>query len=240
MALVKAEVRRILGRRGTTWGSAIVIALFAIAILIWAILSDKATGALAVDEGVWMIAVATISCSVVVGATAGVYDIDHGTMRYLVLTGVPRWKLSLVRVPALILAIAAIATPGLVIGAAAVLAAGGPAASLDNWFDFFYQPLIGGAIYGLVGLAIGTFLRSNGIAIAVAIILNFVGSGIAGVVAEHVSETAGHLFISSASDIVITHVNDRGISLLAAIAATCGWLVVLLGAATLRVQRAEY
>jgi ABC-type transport system involved in multi-copper enzyme maturation permease subunit len=238
--LIKAELRRILGRRGSAWGSAIVIGLFALGDVVWALVASNPTAETAIVDGGGLVAVIVILCSIILGATAGSYDVDKGTMRYLVLTGVSRWKLALVRIPGLIIAIVLVSFPGIALVLLAGLIAGGGGATAGNVFDVFYLAWTGGIMYGLLSLAIGTFLKSNGVAIAVAILVNFIGAQISFLIADHVSEGLGHLFFSTASEIVLDRDTAGPISLGLAIAVLITWLVVLLGAATLRVQRAEY
>lgn len=240
MALLRAELRREMGRRGSFFGCAAVLLLVGVGILIYSQVADEATGAKVIDSATGMLTFFMVLVAVLVGALAGSYDVDQGTMRYLVLTGVSRTKLALVRVPGVIVTLAVLTIPAYLIVLLAYLLVGGVAPGGGDWFNLFYQPLISGWIYGVIGLAIGMFLRSNGVAIAVALVLNFVGLLLAGLIAENVSTLAGELFIGASSGILIEHEAGDELSLAAAAVVTCIWLAALLAASVARVQRAEF
>lgn len=216
------------------------MALVGLGILIWSVLSDGATSAGVVDAATGLLMFFVVLVAVLIGALAGSYDVDQGTMRYLVLTGVSRAKLALVRAPAAVVTVTALLAPAYLLVLLALALAGGEQASGGDWFNLFYQPLLTGYIYATIGLAVGMFLRSNGVAIAVALVLNFVGALLSVLIAEKVSALAGELFIGASSAIVIDHRAGEELSLAAAVIVTAAWLAALLGAAVVRVQRAEF
>jgi ABC-type transport system involved in multi-copper enzyme maturation permease subunit len=241
MALLRAEVRRVLGRRGSIVGATIFNLLFGVGVLIWALTSDAAHGDEALHDGAGLLQVAVAISAIVLGAVAGSWDVDHGTMRYLVLTGVPRPRLALIRAPGLAIAIVVVSLPAiaLVLLATAVAPGPGPQGG-DGWIELFYGVWVAGIAYGLLSLTIGTFLKSSTVAITVALLVNLVGSQIAALIQDKVSHTLGDLLFSEAARIVIGREHDDVLSLGVAAVVLVVWLVALLGAAALRVQRAEY
>ncbi|MGH2905811.1 MAG: ABC transporter permease subunit [Solirubrobacterales bacterium] len=244
ISLLPSEIRRQMGRKGSFFGSMVWCALFGAGVLIWVILSHKDTGFKAVDNGSGLLVFAVALASIVVGATAGAYDVDQGTMRYLVLTGRPRWQLVLVRIPALVVTVVAFSLPAIVMILIASVIAPGPGASGSDYFDLFYGPWMTGLCYGILSLTIGTFLKSNGVAIAVAVVLNFAGVLIAGLIQENVSQDLGNAFFAVVAGVVIQRHGDAGppptFSLTTSAVILGVWLVALVAAAFVRVQRAEY
>ena len=240
IALIKMEIRRQLGRRGSAIGSTIVILLAGVSIIVLSLASGQATGPKIFEAGTGLLAMLVTICSILLGALAGSYDVDQGTMRYLVLTGVSRTQLVLLRVPALIASIVVVSLPGILMVLIAGLIAPAPAANASDLLDLFYAVWMSGILYGLLSLAIGMFLRSNGVAIAIALVVSLVGALIAALIADKVSETVGGLFFSEVTANVVSREAGTVISLPVAVLATVVWLVLLLGAAVLRVQRAEY
>lgn len=242
--LIPAEIQRQMGRKGSFFGAMAFVALFGLGVLVWAILAKKSDAYTAVNNGSGLLSFAVALSSIVVGAMAGSYDVDQGIMRYLVMTGRPRWQLVFVRVPGFIATIIIATLPGLVFVALAALAAGGRSAGSGDYFDLFYQPWMTGILYGLLSLAVGMFLKSNGVAIAVAVVLNFAGLLIAGVIYENVSKDLANAFYPIVAGTVIAHdagtQADGNFSVPASVAVVLLWLVVLYGAAFARVQRTEY
>lgn len=244
IALIPAEIRRQVGRKGSFWGATAWITLFGLGVLLWVIFSSKDSGFKAVDNGGGLLVFATALASIVVGATAGAYDVDQGIMRYLVMTGRPRWELVFVRVPGLIATVILMSLPAVLLVLLASAIAPGPGASGDDYFQLIYGTWMTGILYGLLSLAIGMFMKSNGVAIAVAVVLNFAGILIAGAIYEYLSEDLANAFYPIVAGVVISR--DPGTGAEAAFgigtsAVLVGvWLVVLFGAAFARVQRAEY
>lgn len=244
ISLIPAEIRRQIGRKGSFWGAMAWVALFGAGVLLWAIFSDKATSYGAIDNGTGLLMFCVVLAAIVVGALAGSYDVDQNIMRYLVMTGRPRWQLVFVRVPALVVTVAALTLPAIVMILLASLIAGGREATGEMYFDLFYSAWMTGFLYGVLSLAIGMFLNSNGVAIAVAVVLNFAGLLIAGAIMEYVSETLGNAFFPIVASVVASRDPGEGpdaafsVGMSAVVVAI--WLIVLMGAAYARVQRSEY
>jgi ABC-type transport system involved in multi-copper enzyme maturation permease subunit len=236
MNLVRLELKRIMRRRGSFYG--VIGVAMAIGVLTFALGSHQ-------DTQVWTqsLGIPLVLGSTLVAALAGSYDTSQGTMRYLVLTGEPRWRLVARRVPALILAIALmVALPALI---CAVAMASDHQSAETIARVVFGMPLLATA-WGIVSLAIGTLLRSNGAAIGAALSLFFVGSILTDVVREHVSQAAGDYLLPNAAAVVgwFGHADPGSppftIGLGAAVAALALWLAAFTGLAVLRAERDEY
>jgi ABC-type transport system involved in multi-copper enzyme maturation permease subunit len=244
ITLLPSEIRRQVGRRGSFFGATIWISLFGLGVFVWAILNVNASGAKAIESGGGLLTFAVALASIVVGATAGAYDVDQGIMRYLVMTGRPRLQLVLVRVPALIATVVLMTLPALVMILLGSVIAGGPSASGGAYFDLLYMTWMTGLLYGVLSLAIGMFMKSNGVAIAVAVVLNFAGLLIAGAIMEYVSKDLGNAFFPVVAGVVIARDSGEGadaaLSVGLSAVLVAGWLIAALGAAYARVQRTEY
>lgn len=241
IGLIPAELKRQTGRKGSFLGATVFVLIFGVGTFVWALLAQNPTAEVAVENGGGILLVVSALAAIVVGATAGAYDVDQGTMRYLVLTGRPRWQLVMVRILALPITIALIVLPAIGFVVAAGLITSGPEPTSKMWIDLFYGPWMSGVLYGVLSLVIGTFLRSNGVAIAVAVVLNFGGVLIAGLIAENVSEDLGNAFYPIVAAVVSSRdATDLPYTVWGAVGITAAWLIVLIAAAIARVQRAEY
>jgi ABC-2 family transporter protein len=241
--MLAAEIRRIVGRRGSYW-SALLIGFAAMVLLVIVRIYQKgdAGGTELLDAMAPISLVATVM-AVLVGALAGSYDTAQGTMRYLVMTGVPRRRLYVTRVLGTMIATAICCAPAIVLGVVASYVcrhasfndptvgsvAGGVWAYLAN-------PLV----YGLVSVAVGTLLHSNGAAIGVSLGFALGGVVLTGIVASQISKTAASYLLPAATGIVAQLDRHDHISLAAAIAAVIVWLLAFLGAGLWRVLRDEY
>ncbi len=239
MTLIAYELRRIIGRKGSFFGSmgvALAIALL-VALLVGA--EDQ-------TEDVWsqVLGIPLVFGSTVVGALAGSYDTAQGTMRYLVLTGVPRWKLVAIRIPALVIAIVLISAP------AALAAFYGMSTGDATGTEMIRS--VGGsvtyaAIWGVVSMVVGTLLRSNGAGIAVALVLFLVGNIITAAVQSEISQTVGDFLLPNVVSVFAlfghTPENTEVLTEMAwgtAAVALVVWMIALAGLAIARVERDEY
>lgn len=255
--LLKAEVIRQTGRRGSFYGSLGFSVLIAVILLIWVLTTGSdPSGSTIINNGAGLLGAIVVICSVIIGAIAGAYDADQGTMRYLVLTGRPRWQLVVVRYLGFFCTLILFTLPALILVSLIALAFGDsttPTASGDPegfsaWWQMFYVVWVGGALYGLLALSIGTFLKSNGVAIAVAIVLNFAGVLAAALIWEFVSHAAGDIFYPIVVGAAVTREaqtagpegNASALSLATSLSVLAIWVAALVGAAIWRVQRSEY
>jgi ABC-type transport system involved in multi-copper enzyme maturation permease subunit len=255
--LLKAEVIRQTGRRGSFWGSLGFASIAAVALFIWAMTTSSAPSASTIlNNGAGLIAAVVVICSIIIAAIAGAYDVDQGTMRYLVLTGRPRWQLVIVRylgffctlilfsLPAMLL----VCLTALLFGDSSTPTSPGDPVGFSAVWQLFYMLWVGGALYGILSLSIGTFLKSNGVAIAVAIVLNFAGVLAAALIWQYVWHTAGDLFYPILVGAAVTREaqtagpdsSTAALSLGTSLGVLAVWVAALIGAAILRVQRSEF
>jgi ABC-type transport system involved in multi-copper enzyme maturation permease subunit len=241
--MLASEVRRIVGRRGSFW-SALLIGFGAVVLLIIIRLTGKEDpgGTLMLDAMGPISLVATIM-SVLVGALAGSYDTAQGTMRYLVMTGVPRRRLYANRVAGMVIATLIACAPAVVLGIAAahVCRHGSlddPRFTDDLGAVWAYVALP--IVFGLVSLGVGSMLRSNGAAIGVALGFALGGTVLTGLAANFISETLAGYLLPAATPVVASLQGNDQISLGAAFVSVAVWLAAFLAVGLLRTLRDEY
>ncbi|MEH3055247.1 MAG: hypothetical protein PGN13_14805 [Patulibacter minatonensis] len=240
MALIGFELRRIVGRRGSFFG--VMAVCFGFALLAAFLVPSGEQNA-----GVWITAIGTplVFGGAVVAALEGSYDQAQGTMRYLVLTGVPRWRLVVNRVPALLLALLLIALPAMVVGAVSMVGDDQPTNEIVIGLA---AGLTYGAIWGIVAMAVGTLLRSNGAGIAVALVLYLLSTAITAFVEAQVSETVAEYLLPNVAAVVAAFgytgdddfTSTNAIPYATAVVVLLVWLVAIVALAIARVQRDEY
>ncbi|MFT4036307.1 MAG: hypothetical protein QM679_12105 [Patulibacter sp.] len=240
MMLIGTELRRIVGRRGSFFG------VLAVALVI-AALGFYAIGDAAQSPPLWINLLGTplIFGATIVGALEGSYDLSQGTMRYLVLTGVPRWRLVAIRAPALFAAITLLCVPAMLVAAFAMLGDGQAGSDVAHTLANVWTLSV---CWGIVAMAVGTLLQSNGAGIAVALVFYFAASIITLVVRSQISERAGDYLLPNVISVVARYgdappldtPDPTALAFPNALVALAVWLVVVLGLAALRVKRDEY
>ncbi|MGX6447293.1 hypothetical protein ACVU7I_04405 [Patulibacter sp. S7RM1-6] len=241
LRLLGAEVRRITGRRASFYGA---IAFAVLVTVLGVVLDDPNDGNQALDHFTTAGRFAGLLGIVVMGALAGSYDTANGTMRYLVLTGVPRWQLGVVRLLGIMVAALPMAAIVLVISyVAAAPEAGGVTG--DALVHAIWAVLATLWAWGLVSAGIGMLMRSNGPAIAASIVLFFGGTLITGIVAGFVSETLANYLLPVVFDQVAEWEGKGGpadyrLALGTAVVTLLVWLGAIVALGLARVQRDEY
>lgn len=239
MKLIGFELRRIIGRKGSFFGVMGVLLAISLVVAFAADTTDQ-------TEETWsgVLAGVLVLGGSVVGALAGSYDASQGIMRYLVLTGVPRWKLVAIRIPALLAALALIAVPGAIVGVVSMLGNDVPTDEIVRGLATGYAS---GAIWSIVALVVGTLMRANGPAIAISIVLYFVGGIITAAVHEWVSEDLADLLLPNAAGVFASFGKESAelaqmtdMSFTTATVITAVWLIGLTALAIARVERDEY
>ena len=241
--MLAAELRRITGRRGSYW-SAIVIGLATVVTMIIVRLTQNGdAGGTELLDAMDPVSIPATLMAVIVGALAGSYDMAQGTMRYLVMTGVPRRRLYAIRALGTAIATVIACAPAIVVVIVAAYAFrhvsfNDPTLSADLGAVWAY--LANPLVYALVSLAVGSLLHSNGAAIGVSLGLSLGGVIITGLIEHYISRTASDYLLPTATDIVAQLRHHDNIPLGAAFAAVAAWLVVFLGAGLVRTLRDEY
>jgi ABC-type transport system involved in multi-copper enzyme maturation permease subunit len=241
--MLASEIRRIVGRRGTYWSAAFVgFATVVIVLIVRLSQSGDAGGTELLDAADPMSVPATLM-AVLVGALAGSYDTTQGTMRYLVMTGVPRRRLYGTRVAGTAIATLLCCVPAVVLMIVAAYAlrhssVNDPTLSADLGATWAYvaNPLV----FGLVSVAVGSLLHSNGAAIGVSLGFSLGGAILTGLIGNYLSMTLASYLLPAATDIAAQLDRHQDISLAAAFAAVLVWLAAFLGAGLFRVLRDEY
>lgn len=238
--LLGAELRRIVGRRGSFYGS---IAFAALIVIIAVLAANPNEDDSAIEIASVAGRYSGLLGVVVMGALAGSYDTANGTMRYLVLTGVPRWKLAVVRLLGIMLAVLPLTLMILIVG----VVWGSSQGDLEGKeiLESLWAILATLWTWGLVAASVGMLMRSNGPAIAVSIVLFFGGTLITGLVYEFISEELSNYLLPSVFEQVASLEGKDGdgdfaIALGAAFVGLFVWLGALTALAIGRTNRDEY
>jgi hypothetical protein len=222
--VIRATLRTITGRRGSfRVGALVVLASVVVVIGVLVVVHELRPGRNpsiggqpmldGVGGAVW--ALGTV-VAILLGALAGSYDVAQGTIRYLVLTGVGRFRLYAARTVAVVVAVLLLLVPALALGLAAVV-----------------FPLV----FALIAMGIGTVLRSNGPAIAISLLFLFAGAPLLALI-EAANETAGDLMLIQALDRITG--GETSIPVAAAALAVVGWIGLFWAAGLARLLRDEY
>ncbi len=241
--MLESEVRRITGRRGTYWSSIAVGFLTVLTVVIVRFFQGGDEGGTDLLNAADAMSLPATVMAVIVGAMAGSYDASEGTMRYLVMTGVPRVRLYINRVLGTAIATVACCLPAVILLViAAFLLQHRPihdasaADVLGATWAYVANPLI----FALVSVGVGSLLRSNGAAIGISLGFALGGAVIAGVIASQVSQTLANYLLTLAADIVAQINGTNDMSLGVAVAAVLVWLAAFLGAGLWRTLHDEY
>src|SRR4051812_42426313 len=241
--MLASEIRRITGRRGSFW-SAVFVSLAAVVIMLIVRISQSGdAGGNELLEAADPISIVATLMAVLVGALAGSYDTTNGTMRYLVMTGVPRRRLYVNRALGTLISTALFCVPAML-----VLIISAYVLRHDAFNDPTFSSVVGAVwaylanplVYGLVSMAVGSLLNSNGAAIGVSLGFALGGGILTGVVDAYVSETLASYLLPAATDIAAQLRHDDHISLGVAFVVVAAWVAAFLGAGLWRVLHDEY
>jgi ABC-type transport system involved in multi-copper enzyme maturation permease subunit len=241
--MLASELRRIIGRRGSFWSAVLIGLATVVTVIIVRLTQSGDAGGVELLHAADPMSVPATLMAVLVGALAGSYDTSQGTMRYLVMTGVPRWRLYGTRVLGTAITTVIICLPAVVltiVGAYAFRHSSfnDPtiAGDLGALWAYTANPLV----FGLVSVAVGSLLHSNGAAIGVSLGFSLGGAILTGLIGNYLSETFADYLLPAATDIAAQISHTAHIPVAAAFAAVAAWLVAFLGAGLLRVLRDEY
>jgi ABC-type transport system involved in multi-copper enzyme maturation permease subunit len=241
--MLAAEVRRIIGRRGSFWTALLVGFGAVVTMIIVRLTQNGDAGGTELLDAMDPISTVALLMAVLVGALAGSYDTAQGTMRYLVMTGVPRRRLYATRVLGTAVATVLCCLPAIVLAVAAAYIC-----HHSSFHDPSLRSVAGGAwaylanplVFALVSVGVGSLLRSNGAAIGVSLGFALGGGILTGVVSAYVSKTLAGYLLPEATDIIARVDHHGDISLAGAAAAVVVWLALFIGAGLWRTLHDEY
>lgn len=246
--MIRATAWTIAGRKGTFFGGmALALLLVVVAAVARTIVNarDPEThpsigGAVYLEAAGGLVFFASVLVGVLMGALAGAYDGSQGTMRYLVMTGVSRAAIYASRAAALVLSVYLALVPAvalmLVLAVALPQTPEEALAAREVLAGLWTTALFSG-VYALVSMGIGSLLRSNGAAIAIALIINFALTPLILLIGAW-SETAASLALPVVLATLVGDDTEIGIPL--AGVALAAWLALFLGAGWARLVRDEY
>ncbi len=241
--MLTAEIQKIIGRKGSFFSAmAIGLAMVITVIIVRATQSGDTGGSDLLNAADAISLPATIM-AVIVGALAGSYDSSQGTMRYLVMTGVPRTRLFVTRALGTAIATVVCCVPAivaLIIGAFVLHHSSATALSASFILGGIWAYLGNPLVFALVSVGIGSLLNSNGAAIGISLGLALGGAVVTGLVSNYVSATVAAYLITESADIFASLNRNSDIPLYAATIATLVWLVAFLGAGMWRTLHDEY
>jgi ABC-type transport system involved in multi-copper enzyme maturation permease subunit len=246
--VIGATVRTIAGRRGTFLSTLSIAFLGVIAVAVVRAIAnarDPEThpsigGAIFVEQAGGVIFFAGVLGGVLIGALAGSYDVARGTMRYLVMTGVSRLSIYATRSVALVLVVFAALLPALclmLLLAVTLPQPEGADVDVHDLLATLWAIALFTGVYALISMGIGSFLRSNGAAITIALLINFALTPVLFVIAIW-SEKVANLVLPAALGTLTG--DDSEIGYVLASVAVLAWLTLFLGAGFARIVRDEY
>lgn len=192
IAIARAELGRMLRRRGLVITAVAIPAAVVVAIaIIEMVLHSRSPQEYPIVGGPsmliagQMVAFFLLILATLIGATLGAEDTVNGTLRYILLTGFSRIRLYLVRLPIVAIVGILVSLPALlllIIAAVVLPHEGAPSISASDLWQAFLLFAATTTVYGLIAYGIGTAIRSTGGAIAAALGLNIVGLNLVGAI----------------------------------------------------------
>jgi len=172
-----------IGRRGSFWGGSgtVLVVTLIVVIVVWIVhIHDRAGhpsigGQGMLDATSSVLVIVGVVVSILIGALAGSYDVAQGTMRYLMMTGASRFGIYVTRIVATVLTVWLALTPAALLAVLATFLlpyTAGDGISGSAVASFLWAVVLGSAVFALISMAVGSLLRSNGAAIAVALVIN--------------------------------------------------------------------
>ncbi len=246
--MIRAAFRTMVGRRGSFWGgSGTVLGLTLIAVVVvWIVhihnggKHPSIGGQGMLDATSSVIVIVGVVVSILIGALAGSYDVAQGTMRYLLMTGASRFGIYGARIVATVLTVWLALAPATLLAVLATLVLphtpeDGVSASAVG--SIVWAVVLGSAVFGLISMAVGSLLRSNGAAIAVALVINVALTPLLALVGAW-NQTVADLTLPLAY--VRVTGGDTSVSIVVAAVALVLWMAAFLAVGFTRVYRDEY
>jgi hypothetical protein len=245
--VIVQEILKITRRRGMYWTALIVTTAIPVAVIVIDLIlhgskPESYTGGneLLSQTLLDLITLSAVVFSVLIGAQAGAWEFANRTFRYLVMSGRPRLLLYSVRVPALLAAVAIVTAPAALLaiaGSAVLPTEGAEPVTAGDAVGFLWQLWLLAAVFGFISFTIGALLQSVGAAIAVALLINFIGLNILAA-ATLISETLGDLMPPQLLSRLTG--DDSSLSVPVSALALAVWLAALFAVGAARTIRSEY
>jgi ABC-type transport system involved in multi-copper enzyme maturation permease subunit len=242
--LIAADLLKLRRRRGLFWtliALPLVIAALAV-VLELTVVTDPTSPADFLEAVTAAQGFVALLAVVVAGARLGSEEHAGGTIRYQVLTGMPRGRLYASKAAVVVLVALAVALLGTVGALAGVPFADGAGDGVDlaAVLGAFWAILLRLLVYGLIAFGVGALVRSTGPAIAASVVLAIGGTNIL-LLLTLLSD--GLVWLSP--DVAIERLTyddaDPGdrIALVAAIGSVLAWSLIPVAAGLARLRRLE-
>ncbi|WP_205696910.1 ABC transporter permease [Conexibacter sp. SYSU D00693] len=245
-ALIAADLLKLRRRTGLWWSALMLPFVLASVVFLLAATEtiDLDGGQQFVRDGTSSLAFIGPILAVLVGARLGSDEHAAGTLRYQLLTGVPRERLYLSK-----LAVLAITCLGLVVlGATAVVVfglvlpaeAGTEGVGGGDVVDAYWNLFIRCFVYGVISFGTGALVRSTGPAITVSLVLLLFGVDLVAILVL-IDDWFRHLVLDVGLDRLTTNdldADDR-VSFGAALIITVAWPAAFAFAGWLRLRNLE-
>jgi ABC-type transport system involved in multi-copper enzyme maturation permease subunit len=244
-AMVEADLLKLTRRRGL-WLTCLLLApalvLLVAALAVAGVAEIDGGASFAHDLGGAIQTVGPVM-AILVGARLGSDEQAAGTLRYQLLTGVPRHRLLLSKLAVLGIACLAIAIPAaLACGLGGMLVGDGPRGVVNpgDVLDVLWAALLPCLSYGCVSFAMGVMLGSTGPAIAVGLVLNLVGLNLLSALVL-IDDWFRHVLLDVGIDRLTDNTLDRAdrIGIVGALIVVLAWPLAFLAAAWTRLRRLE-
>lgn len=245
IAMIQADLLKLKRRRGLWWTT---LALpFGIGLLVAVLgITDVAAmdgGSTYIRDVSQALVVVGTVLSILVGARLGSEEHAAGTIRYQLLTGVPRERLYLSKVAVLVIATAALSLTGavpLILGGLGIKALPGDEVGFADMLSAWWNVFVPALAYGSIALGIGSLMRQTGPAIAVALVMSLLGLRLVYLLTL-IDEWFRHFVLDLGIDRLTVRSFEApdDVSLGAALIIVPAWIVLSLGVGWLRLRRLE-
>ena len=246
--MIRAALRAMVGRRGSFWGGSgtVLVGTVIVVVIVWIVHVHNRAGHPSIggqtmlDATSSVLVIIGVVVSILIGALAGSYDVAQGTMRYLMMTGASRFGIYGTRIVATVLTVWLALAPAVVLAVLATLLlphTAGDGVSGSAVAAFLWAVVLGSAVFALISMAVGSLLRSNGAAIAVALVINVALTPLLALLGAW-NQTVADLTLPLAF-IRLTG-GDTSLSIPVAAVALALWMMAFLTIGFTRVYRDEY
>lgn len=243
--LIAADLLKLRRRRGLWFTTLLLPAFFIVLVTVLSVagVADADGGAIFVEDFSYATTLVATVLAVLVGARLGSEERAAGTLRYQLLTGVPRSRLYLAKVGALLvacLALTGVATVTMTLGSFLVPLNGGDATGFGDVTAAFWAVFLQAFVYGALAFGVGALMGSTGPAIATALVLSLIGVNLLSVLTL-VDDWFRHLVLSLGIDRLTFNDADSEdrVTVGAAIVMVLAWAGGSLLAGWLRIRRIE-